>query len=378
MNRLTFPQLVRISSWIVSFLLISGSITLLFVRGADLTAGFAAVLVLAVIFGGLLPISVLFAEYLQQRQAARALEVTAPETLLKALLQLDQLVGRVEIAAADAAKTTLAVRQLPALMQETQASLQASVSDLQALRKELAKLPSAASIAALSHPEAAPIDLAPIEKAIAAIRPPEAPQVDLGPLQKQLSELAQRDPATIDLAPIETILTTLRSDLESALLVREDKLEAIIEQLQGIEDMIADAPEKEDAEEEDEKKNEKEKKRSAPKKLTPPPPRDDGLFGEIAPSALPEDQARLLVKALVGVNNRLYVRGDPPLLWDRGRPLDATGIGEWRLDLSNLTEPIEVELRINDEISAKGPLIVLSPGQIIKTAPLFPSANQPF
>src|SRR5690606_5850961 len=85
-----------------------------------------------------------------------------------------------------------------------------------------------------------------------------------------------------------------------------------------------------------------------------------------------DDQGLLLVKAFVGISNRLFARGDAPLNWEEGVPLRPSGIGEWRLDLEGLEEPIQVELRINDEVSAAGDLITLAPGIPQSISPRFP------
>jgi hypothetical protein len=380
MNRISFPQSVRLLSWIGDLLLVSGAIGLLIAHGRDLTPGFAAVLVLAVFLGGLLPVSVLFVEYLQQRSAQRSAEVSAPETLRNALGQLDRLVTRVETAAADAAKTTLAARQVPGLMQEGSDALQGHLGRLEALLRALGKLPDAATLAALA--EARP-----------------APPLDLAPLQDAIARLQLPVPAAPpDLAPLEQKLEALRGDLENALLVREDKLEAIVEQLASLEEMIADAPEARPTAEDEEEAPETAPPEAAPpaeaeeptakpappkkvakrKKVAPVPAAEPGLFGEAPPAGLPGGQATLHVKALVGVDNRVYARGDPPLRWDHGRPLEATGIGEWRLAFTELDAPIEIELRLNDQVAAKGAPLTLMPGQVAHAAPQFPPANQPF
>lgn len=84
------------------------------------------------------------------------------------------------------------------------------------------------------------------------------------------------------------------------------------------------------------------------------------------------DEGLLLVKAFVGISNRLFARGDAPLNWEEGVPLRASGIGEWRLELAGLSEPIQVELRINDEVSALGDCINLVPGEPLSVSPRFP------
>lgn len=412
-RRLTFPQIVRLFSWVGDLLLIAVALVILLAKGGNLTADYALVLILAVFLGGLLPVSVYFVEFLQQRQAARAAEVTAPETLHTALKRLDRLVVRVETAASDASKTTLAARQVPGLLQESTDALHAGLARLDALSKSLKDLPSAEAIAAqAASGPSAPVDLAPVTTLLEQWRAEQAapPTVDLSQIEQALAALKGIEPpapVAIDLSPITDALTELRSDFEKALLVREDQLETLAEQLKSLEDMIGDAPLRvpdappppapaadsiaatnEDAPEPAASgkatppaKRKRATKKTARKKPTvePAAPEPEGLFGEeLARAGLPEGKASLLVKALIGVNNRLYVRGDPPLHWDHGRPLEAIGIGEWRLDLESLEGPVEVELRLNDEIAAKGAPTVLTPGQIARATPQFPPANEPF
>lgn len=80
----------------------------------------------------------------------------------------------------------------------------------------------------------------------------------------------------------------------------------------------------------------------------------------------------VVAKAIIGISNKLFLRGDDPLSWDTGTPLQMTGIGEYRLELDGLEGPIECEVRLNDELSALGGTIRLEPGQAITVTPHFP------
>ncbi|MCC5806761.1 MAG: hypothetical protein JJU00_10580 [Opitutales bacterium] len=76
--------------------------------------------------------------------------------------------------------------------------------------------------------------------------------------------------------------------------------------------------------------------------------------------------------AMIGIHNKLFLRGDPPLLdWDKGTPLDLTGIGEYRWKTAVLEEPLTCKLLLNDERWAIGENLVLRPGQTLVTHPKF-------
>lgn len=377
MSRLSFDHSVRILSWIGDLLLIGTALTLLFMRGDVLTPGMTLVLVLAIFLGGLLPISVHFLDYLMARNATRAAEATAPESLRRALEQIDHLVTRVETSAADASKTSISARQVPALIESRTEAITDAAQRLEGILSKLGDW---------SEP------------------------------------LPQPAPGTGDSsasAPqaMETLLADFRDSLDTALAARGRELEALAERLSAIEEALRDRPqsavtnpavspefaesdrdtppettstpkakaETRTATKRTRKKKAARKKPTAAEPPAPPPAAaaparaEVQLFEEESlPKALPDGQAALVVKALVGVNNRIYARGDPPLSWDIGRPLDPTGIGEWRLDLSEVSETLKVEIRLNDEIAAKGSPAEIHSGRITRASPVFPPANEPF
>jgi hypothetical protein len=79
----------------------------------------------------------------------------------------------------------------------------------------------------------------------------------------------------------------------------------------------------------------------------------------------------VIAKAIIGISNNLFLRGDAPLSWEVGTPLQMTGIGEYQLEVEGLDGPIECEIRLNDELSALGGTIRLEPGQAVKVSPHF-------
>jgi HPt (histidine-containing phosphotransfer) domain-containing protein len=81
------------------------------------------------------------------------------------------------------------------------------------------------------------------------------------------------------------------------------------------------------------------------------------------PVTLPADEIELEVHAMIGILNKLHLRGAPPhLSWERGTPLQLTGIGEYRWAVAGVSQPIECQLYINDQKGARGEPIVLQPG----------------
>lgn len=87
------------------------------------------------------------------------------------------------------------------------------------------------------------------------------------------------------------------------------------------------------------------------------------------------DTVKLSAHAMVGISNKLYIRGDEPWLsWDEGQQMELVGIGEFAWKMDNLKEPIEVAVFLNDETPADGGNIVLEPGKPVDIRPTFPKS----
>ncbi len=105
-------------------------------------------------------------------------------------------------------------------------------------------------------------------------------------------------------------------------------------------------------------------------------PGEDELFSEddLKATAKPTDPsaAVLEVHAMIGINNKVFLRGDPPHLdWDQGIPLELTGIGEYRWQAMDLEGPLACKLLLNDERWAIGENIILEPGEHLSVHPKF-------
>ncbi|MFP4283447.1 MAG: hypothetical protein ACLFU2_12555 [Opitutales bacterium] len=420
MKTVPFSTLVRTLSWVGDALLILFALSLFLIHGAALTSGMAAVLALAVFLGGCLPLAVYTIEFLWARQQIQAAAVKAPETLRVALAEIGSLVQRAETAAADASRATLSARQVPAQAQEIVDRLQALGDGFGSLRAH------APDESAVPVPAPVSVDLSTLEAALTEIRAhlenallvredkletiaerlesledtlgdtfPAASSTPLGSLPATVETPAAPAPA----APAPDQGAATPSEPSPAVTpppAREDgppPEAAPPPSAVAGEDMASATPPTST------KAKGGKAKRSRPRASTTPaaskeapvppssgdqpPPTKEGsapsLFGEEAiEPELPAGECRLIVKALVGVSNHVYARGAPPLDWEKGRRLSPTGIGEWRLELEGLSEPAEVELRLNDELPAKGGRIVLQPGHIHRASPQFPPRNEPF
>lgn len=120
---------------------------------------------------------------------------------------------------------------------------------------------------------------------------------------------------------------------------------------------------------------EKQSGKAKPKKKRAPDAVPPELFSAEEMSdgapASPEDTI-LEAHAMIGIQNKLFVRGDPPLLnWEEGVPLDLTGIGEYQWKAPAIKEPLHCKLLLNDERWAIGENLVLQPGRKLVTRPKF-------
>ena len=82
---------------------------------------------------------------------------------------------------------------------------------------------------------------------------------------------------------------------------------------------------------------------------------------------------RLVAHAMIGMYNKLFIRGDEPWLsWTDGRQMELIGIGEFAFTVEDLKEPIEVTVLLNDEIAAEEGTVRLVPGKTTRISPRFP------
>lgn len=101
--------------------------------------------------------------------------------------------------------------------------------------------------------------------------------------------------------------------------------------------------------------------------------------GEKKEEHLPgEHEAILMVEAMVGITNKLYLRGDGPFLsWDKGTPLELVGIGKWKWSVTGIKKPLQCAVYRNDEEVAKGSDILLTPGKLLTVRAVFSTELNP-
>jgi len=94
-----------------------------------------------------------------------------------------------------------------------------------------------------------------------------------------------------------------------------------------------------------------------------------GNGGEIS-----KESATLRPNILIGIGNKIYVRGEGGCLsWEEGIPLEFVEIGLFEWVSPPLSEPVQAQLYLNDEICALGDTIELHPGEVIEVTPDFPA-----
>ena len=89
--------------------------------------------------------------------------------------------------------------------------------------------------------------------------------------------------------------------------------------------------------------------------------------------ASPDGKTRLYAHAMIGMRNRLFIRGDAPALsWEKGEPMQLTGIGEFVWSIEDLQEPVDVTVLLNDTLQSEEGPVRLNPGDSLRITPSFP------
>lgn len=91
--------------------------------------------------------------------------------------------------------------------------------------------------------------------------------------------------------------------------------------------------------------------------------------GELQLGDLPPAKgATLVLDAMLGIENKPYLRGNAPgLSLDEGTPMDFVEIGRWSYDFAPLTEEVSVKILRNDrDDDPLGDAVTLAPGQTLE------------
>jgi len=357
----TVTPYIYASAWFGNFLLTVLAVFLALRSPGPLSPVLFGTIAGSILLGNALPLGAYLIHFWWRQAEIRGEEREASETIRGALVQARQVEERLEEIQAAAAKAILVGRQLPDRLEKKAEAWEALIAqfDGEGVR-QLAGL---------------------MEKLSASVESQIKEETDRSEgLQTLLDKLnhtvdcLKREP--VDPGPVQAQLAALREEIQNLVAARPERAAAAGESGRGaalpegdsvedeeIEEWAEDPeawPEVDSTEETSDDEGEKENQ-SQPELL--PMQANPGVILEAG-------KCRLLVRAMVGVANRLYLRGDPPLLsWEEGKPLDLIGIGEYRWEAENVKEPIHCKLILNDETWAEGEDIVLTPGEEVRVRP---------
>lgn len=331
-----FPLLFG-SSWVGNLVLTVLAFYLAFTYPDPLTPLVFLTVAACILSGNLLPIGVYWILVRWREAELQAESAEANVRIREALRRSEEVLGRLDETEGALAKSILVARQVPERISE---KLQALESLAESLKE------------------------GGLEKLTAALRPGSGASGEgdrdfhaaLQRLEDQLSGLAGADKPPADNG-----------------VSLSEKLDLLNDALEGIQDSLGDllvevakvqvhsAPSGPPPAKKAARKTARRKK-AQPAPADPQP--DLQLEAEADPPAETSDGGvQLTVHAMVGISNKLYLRGDAPLSWEAGAPMDLVGIGEFSWTDSGIDEPIEVSVLLNDAVEAEGGTIQLEPGK---------------
>lgn len=387
--KVVFPY-VFASSWLGNLLLTILAFYLAFSQEEPLAPFVLFTVAFCILSGNLLPIGTWYAMLRWRKAELDAESAEASLHVREALKRAEEVMGRLDEAEGALAKVLLVARQVPERIAEQQKPLTdllermdsleiesftqalsgqtgrlTEIRDaLDGLKKrivgfggELESLPGAVEsrlVAALPAPpdETSEADVSLNERLDLVYESLESVQDSLDGLLERIAHMAQTE-------------TTPRKKAEPATERVPDPSISEVAQT-GETPSVANSPEAED-----------------PPEPAPVPASAQGEMQldsleeakavEEEPDALPPDTVELVIQAMVGISNKLYIRGDgPSLSWDQGCLMELIGIGEFAWRGEHIKEPIEVSVRLNDEIETEGGRFILKPGKAVRAHLEFP------
>lgn len=389
-----FP-LVFATSWVGNLLLTGLAFYLGFTQAEPLTIGLLASVAGCILLGNALPIAV-YAFYLyDQRSQIEAEETEASLVVREALRRSEAVLKRLEDAEGSIAKSLLLARQLPEKMLESQGASDALLGALSAvdpsqftgLVDQLEKLQGKTA----SEGEGFEVRLAELQASMDEIRPlvkTLAEQFEAQQAREEAASIEKDEPgveAKLDL--LQEAMEGLEDSLDQLLVqtgrsvvtVREDhEVEEDKQPRYESEDGIArdelGAQELDESVEDEsssvvatKKVPQKRATKAAADKALPAVDQFEmGLSasGDDSMPLIEADCVQIRVKAMVGIQNRLYIRGDEPhLSWEAGQRMDLTGIGEFFKELRGVGEPLQVAFWLNDEQESELGVVQIEPGE---------------
>jgi len=376
--KVVFPY-VFASSWLGNLLLTLLAFFLAFSQQTPLTPAMLFTVAVCILSGNLLPIGTW---YIMTRLRKAELDAEAAEASVlvrEALKRAEEVTGRLDEAEGALSKVLLLARQLPERLAEQQRPLTTLMEQLHAF--ETATLTEALT----GHSDS----LSATREALVSLTDrlhsfreelESLPERMEEQLRKSLPEEDEESPE--DGISIDERLDLVYESLESV----QDTLDGLLERMTRLSGgkasrQPAEAAEAEPATtaaasppvvEQRQPVEEALPPRNSQEEMQLVDPEEADPRSEEAAS-LPGDTVELTIQAMVGISNKLFIRGDEPVLsWDQGQLMELIGIGEfaWRAD--GIKEPIEVSVLLNDEVETEAGRFTLEPGKPIRAHLAFP------
>jgi hypothetical protein len=368
-----FPYLFA-SSWLGDLVLTVLAFFLAFTHEGPLTPLVFLTVALCILAGNALPI-LAYLLFTRWRTAELRAEATEADLRLReALRRSEEVCARLDEAEGALSKGILVARQIPERIEERFRTLDSMAAKLDTLELEtvLEKLDAAIKAAAPEPPAAAPdADAAPLgERLDLVFESLESVQESLDALLQRIADLAARPPAPARPAKprpkAAAPAATPAVAQEEMALAAEPEPEPESEPVPESEPGNGPEPEPEPPAAQDEEPLPEPAEPAEPREEPPPEP---------PPAIKDSGRTRLVVHAMIGMRNRLFIRGDEPWLsWDEGQPMELIGIGEFAWSIDDLKEPIEVAVLINDDVESNEGVVELRPGMDIRLPFTFPKA----
>ena len=408
-----FPILFA-SSWLGDLLLTVLAFFLAFTHDGPLTPLVFLTVGLCILAGNLLPIGSYWLFLRWRAEELRAEQAEATVRVREALKRSEEVMGRLDEAEGALSKAILVARQVPERISESlrevealsgkldtlevssfTESLEANSSSLEGLQKEsqsilktvdalkaeLSEVPGSigklvkSSLTQSKAKKADEDDVALGERLDLVFESLESVQDSLDGLLNRVAELSVGKPAGAEAKapavpvdePEPVVEEEPEVEEEDEPLEDDEPVEEVIDIIEEEDDgEVIEEPEPEvEADDEDDDNSPEQEEMSLSG--------DDSFSSQ---RTIASDAVRLSAHAMVGISNKLYIRGDEPWLsWDEGQQMELVGIGEFAWSTDKLKEPIEVALFLNDEIPAEGGNILLEPGKPLDVKPTFPKSS---
>jgi len=344
------------AAWIGNFLLTALAFVLAVTHEGPLTPVVFLTVAVCILSGNLLPLAYYYVSYLWANAELEAERAQAPDTLREAVVRMDQLDGRFNDLRDSVAKALLLARQLPEQIDAKSEALMEALDAFDVKRIEALAGRMDAAIEGAARAASRTDDIAEliageldarrhlIEKLEAAARVEEEVEEEVEGEVEGEGEVEEED-------EVEGEADWEEVD-EEVEVVEEDNLDEEVVEEAKVEETIKVVGRK--------------KREEGP----------DLFAGETIDVAKPtrtgNGEAVLVARAMIGIANRLYVRGNGGgLSEEHGTLLELTGIGEYRWNAGKVTEPVTCRLYLNDAEPAEGGELVLEPGAILEVRPQF-------